>query len=637
MKNRSNPIEVSVVIATHNQSSTLQTCLEALAHQTLDECAYEILVVDHGSTDDTWPTLKDLKSDSVHIFRQQTRGASAARNRALKAAKGEFVLFLHDDVKAQPDLLSTHLATHRSRPESHLCVLGTVAQSEASLCNPFTRYLEENDILLEFGQMLPMDYVPAQHFYTDNISVSLHSLKDVGFFDESFYIDPTESIDLGFRLESAGHKVLYTPMARGVRDTIYTLSSVQEHQRLLAEGWVQLFKKHPERLREWGDLRLSTRGGLEDTSAIYEPKAHEREEIIEQLTGFHFDSDPVNPVGNPDTQRRLLKTIDEQFQVLNALWWSQGFADGLYEHHLSGFDDLLQRAGRIDDLIPQRTLLLVKDSLHPLDVQALYDWSAKHDEFTAGGLVITTATQDVEKLDAMATQIASTLTRARPDTKPAAVHLCVQGQQVEDLKPLFLATDNWLAIANPWERSLAETAMNEGCTVDWLVDSGVVQAPNLPGNIRIGLWPDWNNYTDLLTLIDKWWPALSARKDCSLVLFHSKDKTSRAKRSAQTLQELLDQSSDGDHTAHVITALAPKKESSRAYWRQNLDGIIQLESGHTAEQTKWLSELDSRVFRAPIDMERHLVGLHLLTDQLLGHAPLQAYTDPYEEVHEQIS
>jgi glycosyltransferase involved in cell wall biosynthesis len=637
MGNLSNPVAMSVIIATKNNCEALEHCLDALQRQTLSPDTFEVLVVDDGSDDTTWTMLQARAETNLKAFRQHYRGSGASRNRALEHATGTLILFLKDDIRADTKLLETHIQTHQTRPENQLCVMGTCEQEATSLCNPLVRYVAETGLLHEYSQLLPMDYVDARHCYSDNLSISRKNLMALGGLDDTLHCADLGGFDLGFRLEQSGHKLLFNPSALGMRATTYTLENLQSRIELRATGWVDLFRKYPERLREWGDLRTSTLIELEDNVAIYAPKAAERLDIVTQLSGFHFDSDPVNPVSSPDTQRRILKTIDEQMQPLNALWWSQGFADGLYTHGLDGFGELLERAGRVDDLIPQRTLMLLQEDIHPIELQAIYNWSMQHDEHTAGGLVIALDSNDANALDAIATQIACAVTRGRPDSKPAAIHFILNGRRPEELKPLFLATDRWLARPGPWERSLVTTALEEGCSVDWVPDSGVVPAPNLPGNLRIGLWPDWNNYTDLLFLIDKWWPALSARNDCSLVLFHSKEKTSRAKRSAQTLQELLDESANGDHTANVITALAPEKAAAQSYWRQHLDGIIQLESGHTPKKMNWLNTLGSRAFLAPIDLERHLVNLHLLTDQLLGHAPTETYTDPYQEVHEQIS
>ena len=89
---------VSVIIATYNSGSLLTCALDALEAQTLPGHLIEVLVVDDGSTDDTWRYLIELEGrrSNIKIFRQShTGGPSAGRNRALAEATGEFVFF-HD-------------------------------------------------------------------------------------------------------------------------------------------------------------------------------------------------------------------------------------------------------------------------------------------------------------------------------------------------------------------------------------------------------------------------------------------------------------------------------------------------------------------------------------------------------------
>ena len=85
---------VSVVIPTHNYASYLPKALESCLNQTYKHI--EIIVVDDGSTDNTREFLGDY-GDRVRYVHQEHRGASAARNRGLSLAKGEFVNFLDAD------------------------------------------------------------------------------------------------------------------------------------------------------------------------------------------------------------------------------------------------------------------------------------------------------------------------------------------------------------------------------------------------------------------------------------------------------------------------------------------------------------------------------------------------------------
>ncbi len=90
---RNQPV-VSVVIPTYNYASYLPKALESCLNQTYKRV--EIIVVDDGSTDGTRELLGEY-GDRVRWVHQERRGVSAARNKGLSLAGGEFVNFLDAD------------------------------------------------------------------------------------------------------------------------------------------------------------------------------------------------------------------------------------------------------------------------------------------------------------------------------------------------------------------------------------------------------------------------------------------------------------------------------------------------------------------------------------------------------------
>lgn len=91
-------MKLSIIIPYYNGEKWIARCLDSLLHQDLSEDEYEIIAVDDGSTGDT-TLLKDyvLSHPNIHYFWQENKGSSAARNKGLTVAKGEFVFFCDSD------------------------------------------------------------------------------------------------------------------------------------------------------------------------------------------------------------------------------------------------------------------------------------------------------------------------------------------------------------------------------------------------------------------------------------------------------------------------------------------------------------------------------------------------------------
>jgi glycosyltransferase involved in cell wall biosynthesis len=99
------PPAFSVVIPTHNRVNMVGRALRSVAAQTFQD--YEVILVDDGSTDSTPAFLDTVRGPRCHVFRNDSsRGVSAARNRGVEAASGEWIAFLDDDDEMRPEALA---------------------------------------------------------------------------------------------------------------------------------------------------------------------------------------------------------------------------------------------------------------------------------------------------------------------------------------------------------------------------------------------------------------------------------------------------------------------------------------------------------------------------------------------------
>lgn len=112
------PMLVSVVTTTYNRPDALREVLDALAAQ--DDPRFEVVIADDGSRDDTRAMLAGFAAGAtpapglerlVHAWHPDDGfRAAAARNMAVAASRGDYLVFLDGDCVPRPDFVSRHRA-----------------------------------------------------------------------------------------------------------------------------------------------------------------------------------------------------------------------------------------------------------------------------------------------------------------------------------------------------------------------------------------------------------------------------------------------------------------------------------------------------------------------------------------------
>ena len=97
---------LSILIAAYNEEATLQRCIERILRAPLSyDLAREIILVDDGSTDNTWPIAQKLaaKHPELRIFRQpKNYGKGAAIRRAISEMAGDLAILQDADLEYDP-------------------------------------------------------------------------------------------------------------------------------------------------------------------------------------------------------------------------------------------------------------------------------------------------------------------------------------------------------------------------------------------------------------------------------------------------------------------------------------------------------------------------------------------------------
>ena len=236
--------KLSIVIPTFNRASTLACTIDHIESQTVPCEDYEVIVVDNASTDDTRAVLeaKSQKHFNLKFQFQPKPGAAATRNAGLRPALGNIVLFIDNDIVAEPDLVEKHLDYHAQSPRA--AVIGTVITPWNDSVDPFLRYLRHRGIYNPYTIASgPIDF---SYYHTGNVSTPRSLLLEAGGFNEDFFLYGMEDIELGYRLEKLGVRMIHGERARATHDYFPAYEDFIDRCEQAGYSLGKLIELHPD-------------------------------------------------------------------------------------------------------------------------------------------------------------------------------------------------------------------------------------------------------------------------------------------------------------------------------------------------------------------------------------------------------
>lgn len=200
---------VSVVIPTHQRRDSLLRTLASLRVQTLPAESYEVIVSVDGSDDGTAEAVRTFtKPYACSVLEQTRRGRAAACNAGIRAAAGDVIVLLDDDMEASQGLLEAHLRGHDG--PGRCAVVGAAPIVTPSDTPPFVRYVAEG-FRARLSRLGRSGYrVGFRDTYTGNFSCGREVLQAVGGFDEAFTLYGHEDYELALRLLAEGIELVYS-------------------------------------------------------------------------------------------------------------------------------------------------------------------------------------------------------------------------------------------------------------------------------------------------------------------------------------------------------------------------------------------------------------------------------------------
>lgn len=200
---------ISVIIPCYNYGQYLPEAVQSVMMQASDSLAVEAIVVDDGSTDDTPSVAQQLvasTADTVRYIRQENQGLSGARNTGIRAARGDYLVFLDADDLLCENVLQSHLDTFAAQPEL-----------DASVCFSLqTRMHPDSQDEKKKAWLWPLKAAHLDmHLCHSNIApihcfmLRTQAARDVGYFDTG--LNACEDQDYWLRMAAAGKHFATNP------------------------------------------------------------------------------------------------------------------------------------------------------------------------------------------------------------------------------------------------------------------------------------------------------------------------------------------------------------------------------------------------------------------------------------------
>ena len=240
----------SILIVNYNGVTLLKECLSSLEEQSFQN--FEIILVDNGSSDGSADFIKKYHPRARLILSADNKGFSGGNNLGIPHCQGEFVFFLNNDVYVPPNLLQVLHDNIKNNQSVNIF--------SCFLVNYYNREIIDSggDTLYGAGLVFsftgyPISYFSKNRFITTacgGAAVYRRSTLDkIGWFDNDFFLN-LEDVDLGFRAQHMGEKILFISEAKVYHKSSHTLGgkfSKTMTYYLERNHWLFLLKNIPGR------------------------------------------------------------------------------------------------------------------------------------------------------------------------------------------------------------------------------------------------------------------------------------------------------------------------------------------------------------------------------------------------------
>ena len=189
-------MKFSVVIPLYNKARYVHCAVHSVLAQTLPP--HEVIVVDDGSSDNSAQVVEAIADPRVRLVRQPNAGVSAARNRGIGLATGDWIAFLDADDWYHPEMLAALKQAHEACPEAGL--LGAQSRTMQNvLGDPEPWPVTDSFFEVEVVDDLRQRWMRTAPFNSSSVAIRASVLRSMGtcFIEGESH---GEDLDMWFRV-----------------------------------------------------------------------------------------------------------------------------------------------------------------------------------------------------------------------------------------------------------------------------------------------------------------------------------------------------------------------------------------------------------------------------------------------------
>jgi glycosyltransferase involved in cell wall biosynthesis len=229
-------MDISVVIPVFNGGRKIRRCVRALKRQRTQR-AYEIIVVDDGSTD---RSLQWIKGNGIRVFKQGNQGPAAARNLGVEKARGKIVLFTDADCEPLEDWIE-----QMARPLEDPSVSG-VKGAYLTRQNKIVPRFVQREYESKYERMKRDCHIDFVDTYAAGFVKK--DFLAVGKYDTRFPTASVEDQEFSFRMWEKGCRMVFNPEARVYHTHADGLWNYMKKKFRIGFWKALVLKGHPEKV-----------------------------------------------------------------------------------------------------------------------------------------------------------------------------------------------------------------------------------------------------------------------------------------------------------------------------------------------------------------------------------------------------